>query len=131
MSYSALTRTTLPVGLMTIILLGASLAGAAVVIDRVAEVGLKQLLLTSKYRYMRVYAAEPPARTLILGNSRGGVHFPHSTGGQSEYFNLANGGMGVAYSAALALDYIDNHGAPEMTVIEMTFVLDPNPGEAA
>jgi hypothetical protein len=131
MSYSALTRTARPVGLMTIIVLGASLAGAGVAIDRVAEAGLKRLLLTSKYRYMRVYAAEPPARTLILGNSRGAVHFPHSTGKQLEYFNLANGGMGVAYSAALALDYIDHHGAPEMTVIEMSFITDPKTGEAA
>ena len=118
-----------PVTLANICLAALILFIGAVAFDRLVEFGLKQLLSHSSYRYMRVYAGGPPAQYLILGNSRAGVHFPHSTDGSNEFFNLGNGGMGVAYNAALALDYMDHHGAPKTVIIEMSFISDPKYGE--
>ncbi len=120
-----------PVTLTNICLFAVILFAGAVAFDRLIEFGLKQLLSHSSYRYMRVYADGPPAQYLILGNSRAGVHFPHSTDGSNTYFNLGNGGMGVAYSAALAQDYMDHHGVPKIAIIEMSFISDARYGEDA
>ncbi|MBV9811927.1 MAG: hypothetical protein JO326_04200, partial [Acetobacteraceae bacterium] len=66
-------------GLASVALAAAALIFGAVALDRAAEVAVKELLLHSRYRYMRVYRDGPPAHYLIVGNSRAGVHFPHST----------------------------------------------------
>jgi hypothetical protein len=124
-----LTRSVAPPGLASVALAAAILIAGAVVLDRVAELALKEVLLHSRYRYMRVYRDGPPAQYLIIGNSRAGVHFPHSTDPSGAFFNLGSGGMGALYSAALALDYLDHHGAPKVAVIEMAFMSDPRYGE--
>ena len=127
-----ITRLRLPsLGLISIAIAAIGLIVAAVALDRVSEFGLKQLLLHSKYRYMRVYQSAPPAHYLIIGNSRAGVHFPNGTRRDAEFFNLGNGGMGVAFAAALATDYVDKHGPPKVAIIEMSFVTDPKLGEDA
>jgi hypothetical protein len=116
-------------GLASVALAAAVLIAGAVALDRVAEIALKELLQHSRYRYMRVYRDGPPAQYLIIGNSRAGVHFPHSTDPTGSFFNLGSGGMGVLYGAALALDYLDHHGAPKVAIIEMAFMSDPRSGE--
>ncbi len=120
-----------PVSLGSVAAAALVLFVALVALDRVVEFGLKQLLLHSKYRYMEVYEPAPPARYLVIGNSRAGVHFPHSAKLGGEFFNLGNGGMGVAFAAALTADYVDIHGPPKTVIIEMSFVADPRSGEAA
>jgi len=117
------------VSLQRILLAGILLFVGAIVLDRIAEVALKQLLLHSSYRYMRVYEQGPAAHYLIVGNSRAGSHFPHSANGGTEFFNLGNGGMTVAYGAALARDYIDHHGARGTAIIEVSFLSDARSGE--
>jgi hypothetical protein len=116
-------------GLASIALAAAALIAGAIALDRVAEVVLKELLLHSRYRYMRVYRDGPPAQYLIVGNSRAGVHFPHSTDPAGPFFNLGSGGMGVLYGAALVSDYLDHHGAPKVAIIEMAFMSDQRSGE--
>jgi hypothetical protein len=120
-----------PIGLISVATAAVGLLVAAIALDRVTEFGLKQQLLHSDYRYMRVYQAAAPARYLIIGNSRAGVHFPNGTRHDTEFFNIGNGGMGVAFAAALATDYVDRHGPPKMAIIELSFVTDPKSGENA
>jgi hypothetical protein len=117
--------------LTTVVLAALALFVAGIALDRLAELGLKQVLLHSRYRYMRVYDEGAAARYLIIGNSRAGVHFPHSAGGSGEFFNLGNGGMGVAFATAVAADYVDHHGAPKVAIIEMSFMSDSRTGEDA
>ncbi|MEZ5787735.1 MAG: hypothetical protein R3D62_14965 [Xanthobacteraceae bacterium] len=120
-----------PIGLASIAAATIVLIVVGVALDRAAVFGLKQLLLHSKYRYMRVYRPAPPAHYLVIGNSRAGVHFPTSSQRGAEFFNLGNGGMGVAFAAALANDYVDQHGPPKVAIIEMSFITDPRLGEDA
>jgi len=118
-----------PVTLTKAILALLALLVGAIALDRAAELVLTQLLLHSKYRYLRVYRAGPAALYLIVGNSRAGVHFMHSTDPAGSFFNLGSGGMGVPYSEALVADYVAHHGAPKVTIIEMTFISDARSGE--
>jgi hypothetical protein len=118
-----------PVNLTRAVIALLALLVGAVMLDRAAELVLTQLLLHSKYRYMRVYRAGPPAHYLVVGNSRAGVHFMHSTDPAGAFFNLGSGGMGVLYSEALVADYVAHHGAPKVAIIEMTFISDARSGE--
>jgi hypothetical protein len=102
---------------------------AFVTVDRAVSAGLKRLLLASNYRYLRVYKPEPVAKYVVLGNSRAGAHFPHSTSDEpQEFFNLGRGGMQLPMSDALLRDYITTHGKPSQVIIETSFLAEERLG---
>jgi hypothetical protein len=120
-----------PVSLAAVVVAALVLSVGVIALDRIVAFGLKQLLLHSSYRYMRVYSEGPPAEYLVIGNSRAGDHFLHGTQANGDFFNLGNGGMGVAFASTLVSDYLDYHGAPKVVIVEMSFVTDPRLGEEA
>lgn len=98
-------------------------------VDRIVVTGLKRLLLVSHNRYLRVYQSEPAAKNVVLGNSRAGAHFYHSTYDQpQEFFNLGRGGMRLPISDVLIRDYIATHGKPSRVIIETSFLAEDGLG---
>jgi hypothetical protein len=102
---------------------------AFVAMDRAVSAGLKRVLLASHDRYLRVYQPGPAATSVVLGDSRAGAHFPHSSHDEpQEFFNLGQGGMGLLMSDALLRDYIVTRGKPSQVIIETSVLADEGSG---
>ena len=124
-----MTSDTSQVSLLKLLPLCLMVFAAFITVDRIVAVGLKRLLLASHYRYLRVYQPEPAAKYVVLGNSRAGAHFYHSTYDQpQEFFNLGRGGMRLPISDALIRDYIAVHGKPSRIIIETSFLAEEGSG---
>jgi hypothetical protein len=100
-----------------------------VAMDRAVSAVLKRVLLASYDRYLRVYQPGPAATYVVLGDSRAGAHFPHSSHDEpQEFFNLGQGGMGLPMSDALLRDYIATRGKPSQVIIETSVLADEGSG---
>ncbi|MCI5081836.1 MAG: hypothetical protein MRY78_09095 [Saprospiraceae bacterium] len=90
--------------------------------DRLAGWGLGQLVMSSEFRYSRMYRGEAGADLLLIGNSRGLVFYqpyleeklPYST------FNMSYNGMPADLMDVLLKDYLDLYPKPKLVLIDVT-----------
>ena len=103
----------------------AALAIVALVGDRVAALGLEQLVLRSQLRFSRLYRGGMNNDLVIIGNSRGvnGFYAPliqQRTGART--LNLSYNGMSAIAAEAVLDDYLDHNARPRLIVFEVTNV---------
>ncbi|MCB0661712.1 MAG: hypothetical protein KDC24_03145 [Saprospiraceae bacterium] len=97
--------------------------------DRIGGWMLESLVENSQFRYSRMYRGEAKADMLLVGNSRGlSFYQPYMeefTGKST--FNLSYSAMPMNLADALVRDYIDQYGAPEYMVVDVTLCDRLNP----
>ena len=92
--------------------------------DRVAAYALSKVTADSEFRYSRLYSGRAEADILLVGNSRGLTYYQPTieelTGKSS--FNLSYNGLPVQVADALAADYLERYGAPEIMLADVTML---------
>jgi hypothetical protein len=82
----------------------------------------QKLSKKSQFRYSRLYYTHESADILFVGNSRGLTFFQPEveklTGLKT--MNLSYNGMPADLAKVLIMDYLDNHPAPKMMVVDIT-----------
>ena len=91
--------------------------------DRLFSRRLGNAVISSEFRYSRLYRGAATADVLVLGDSRG-VHSFFAPGIEQatglSVVNLSFNGMPMRGSECLLLDYLERHPAPKLVVIEVT-----------
>lgn len=91
--------------------------------DRLFSRSLGNAVISSEFRYSRLYRGAAAADILVLGDSRG-VHSFFAPGIEEatglSVVNLSFNGMPMRGSECLLLDYLERHPTPKLVVIEVT-----------
>ena len=97
--------------------------------DRLAGYVLSEVTEASEFRYSRLYSGRAEADILLLGNSRGLTYYQpavEALTGKSTV-NLSYNGLPVKVASALADDYLERYGAPEVLLLDVTMMDIDNP----
>lgn len=97
--------------------------------DRLLAWGLERLLLSSEFRYSRVYAGRAKADIVILGNSHAVNAFfapeiERLTGQNA--LNLGYNGLSARLAEVIFSDYLERNAAPKLLIIEPSCVSGEN-----
>lgn len=90
--------------------------------DRISGWVLKQLTMSSQFRYSRMYKGEAKSDILLVGNSRGLIFYQpyiEEITGKST-FNISYNGMPMDLGRVLVEDYLDKYPAPEQMIVDVT-----------
>lgn len=97
--------------------------------DRLLGIGGTALLKRSELRFSRLYRADLAADVLVLGNSRG-VNTLLAPALEQEsglrVRSLAWNGISAEIGEALWLDWLERHPAPELLLVEVSFLTGAN-----
>lgn len=112
-----------------LVLLVALVGTVAFAGDRLAGWAGHRLLLESGFRFSRLYRAELPAETVILGNSRAvnallAPALEERTGRSVR--SLAWNGLSAELAGVLWEDWLERHPPPELLLVEVGFVTGSN-----
>ncbi len=90
--------------------------------DRLAGWGLGQLVMSSEFRYSRMYRGEAGADLLLIGNSRGLIFYQPYLEKQLPYstFNMSYNGLPADLMDVLLKDYLDLYSKPKLVLIDVT-----------
>jgi hypothetical protein len=90
--------------------------------DRLFGFILNKITQNSQFRYSRLYNSKEDADILFVGNSRGLTFFQPEVERltQQKTMNLSYNGMPADLAKVLVMDYLDNHKAPKVMVVDVT-----------
>jgi hypothetical protein len=97
--------------------------------DRLIAAYIDKIVLTSQFRFSKLYRGDQTRELVVLGNSRGvnSIYAPDiqkNTG--LSIINLSYNGMSMQLGEALFLDYLEHNNPPKLLILEITnlFVSD-------
>lgn len=93
--------------------------------DRMLAGALDRLVLSSQFRYSRLYQGDCEADVIVVGNSRGvaGFYAPEIEDRFGvKCLNLSYNGMSSAMVSAVLHDYLERNAPPKLVIVEATCV---------
>jgi hypothetical protein len=94
--------------------------------DRIGGWLLDNVVRESQFRYSRLYRGDAACDLMFVGNSRGLIFYQpyieEKTGRPT--FNLSYNAMPINLANALVKDYLDQHKAPKVLVLDVTMLDD-------
>lgn len=90
--------------------------------DRVGGWLLTNVAMKSNFRYSRLYSGKAKSDILLLGNSRGLIFYQPYIEEITEKstFNFSYNGMPIHIGKVMVEDYVEEYGAPEVVLIDVT-----------
>ena len=90
--------------------------------DRIMGKLLENIVLSSQFRYSRMYRGDAAADILLVGNSRGLIFYQPFLEEQLgvKTFNLSYNGLPADLTDVLVKDYLDLHPKPKLVLIDVS-----------